>query len=134
MKKLISLTLTLVCIFCLSSCSGNVTGVKIIDCDSEIYSDSEIESAIYVTLDYFRKEFDGCNLTEITYIGDENLEGWQEFAERNNADDVIVLVSTFKVGKFGADGSLNPDSTYTGWKWILTRTENGKWEHVDHGY
>ena len=65
MKKLISLTLTLVCIFCLSSCSGNVTGVKIIDCDSEIYSDSEIESAIYVTLDYFRKEFDGCNLTEM---------------------------------------------------------------------
>ena len=31
-------------------------------------------------------------------------------------------------------GSLNPDSTYDDWKWILIRNDSGNWEHVDHGY
>ena len=83
---------------------------------------------------YFEKNFEGCTLTEITYLGDDKLDDWQEFAERNNADDVMVLVSSFNVDASGGDGSLNPNSTYTNWKWILVRTNGGKWEHVDHGY
>ena len=51
-----------------------------------------------------------------------------------SADEVIVLVSSFDVGKSGGDGSLNPDSTYTKWKWILVRNKSGSWRHVDHGY
>ncbi|MBR3841167.1 MAG: hypothetical protein IKM20_08535 [Erysipelotrichales bacterium] len=134
MKKLISLFLMLICIFGLVGCGGNVSNVEIIDYSSEIYTDAEIESAIDVTLDYFKKEFEGCTLTEITYLGDEELSGYQEFADRNDAEDVIVLVSTFDVDDSGGDGSLNPNSTYRNWKWILVRTDGGKWVHVDHGY
>ena len=97
-------------------------------------SDEEIESAIAVATDYFEKHFEGCTLTEMTYPGDDKLDDWQEFAERNHADDVMVLVSTFEVDASGGDGSLNPNSTYTNWKWILVRTDGGKWRHVDHGY
>ena len=134
MKKLIVLVLTLVCVFCLVACDGNVKNVENTDYSSEIYSDDEIEDAIDVAIDYFKKNFEGCTLTGITYLGDDKQDEWQEFADRNNATDVIVLVSSFDVDASGGDGSLNPNSTYTDWKWILVRTNGGKWEHVDHGY
>ena len=134
MKKLIALVLALVCVIGLVACGGNVKNVKITDYSSEIYSDAEIENEIDVEINYFEKNFEGCTLTEITYLGDDKLDDWQEFAERNNADDVMVLVSSFSVGASGGDGSLNPNSTYTNWKWVLVRTNDGKWEHVDHGY
>jgi hypothetical protein len=51
-----------------------------------------------------------------------------------DGDEVIVLVSSFDVDETGGDGSLNPDSTYTKWMWIMARQEGGKWQHVDHGY
>ena len=134
MKQLIAFILALVCVIGLVACGGNVKNVKITDYSSEIYSDAEIENAIDVAINYFEKNFEGCTLTEITYLGDDELDNWQEFAERNNADDVMVLVSSFSVGASGGDGSLNPNSTYTNWKWVLVRTNDGKWEHVDHGY
>ena len=134
MKKLIALVLALICVIGLVACGGNVKNVKITDYSSEIYSDAEIENAIDAAINYFEKNFEGCTLTEITYLGDDELDNWQEFAERNNADDVMVLVSSFNVGASGGDGSLNPNSTYTNWKWVLVRTNDGKWEHVDHGY
>ena len=134
MKKIIALFLILVSLLSLVACGGDVKNVKILDYSSEIYTDDEIKSAIDVTLDYFKKNFEDCSLIEITYLGDDELDGWQDFAERNNADDVMVLVSSFKVGASGGDGSLNPNDTYRNWKWILVRTNGGKWEHVDHGY
>ena len=134
MKKIIALLLTLVSLLSLVACGGDVKNVKILDYSSEIYTDDEIKSAIDVTLDYFKKNFEDCSLIEITYLGDDELDGWQDFAKRNNADDVMVLVSSFKVGASGGDGSLNPNDTYRNWKWILVRTDGGKWEHVDHGY
>lgn len=134
MKRLAALVLGLVCVLSLAACGGSVKDAETTLYSSEVYSAAEIESAIRVTFDYFKKHFDGCTLTEITYLGDDQLEDWQEFAERNGADDVIVLVSTFEVGESGGDGSLNPNSTYSNWKWILVRTAGGKWEHVDHGY
>ena len=134
MKKVLSSVLLSVFVLSLVSCNDNSENVKITDFKSEIYSDAEIESAIDIIVDYFNIFFEGCTLTEITYLGDDNLDDWQEFAERNSADDVIVLVSSFDVDSSGGDGSLNPNSTYTDWKWILVRTDGGEWRHVDHGY
>ena len=134
MKKFVALVLVLVGMLGLVACGGNTKNVKITDYSSEIYSDAEIDSAIDVAIDYFEKYFDGCTLTEITYLGDDELDDFQEFAERNNADDVIVLISDFEVDASGGDGSLEPNSTYTDWNWILVRTDGGQWEHVDHGY
>lgn len=134
MKKLITSVFALFLALSLVACDGNVNQVKITDYSSEIYSDAEIESAIDVAIDYFNQNFEGCTLTEITYLGDDQLDDWQEFVERNNADDVIVLISTFEVDASGGDGSLNPNSTYTDWNWVLVRTDGGQWKHVDHGY
>ena len=51
-----------------------------------------------------------------------------------DADEVIVLLSSFDVAIFGADKSLNAGDTYDDWNWILVRKDGGQWEHVDHGY
>ena len=77
---------------------------------------------------------DDTNNTEIYYAGDDYCTDFQEFADRNNADEVIVLLSSFDVDSSGGDGSLNPNSTYNNWNWILVRTKGGKWQHIDHGY
>ena len=135
MKKVVTLIFVILCLLGLCGCSGgNAENVKISEYHSEIYTDEEIKEATNVAIRYFEKEFSGCTLTEITYIGDDKLDSYQEFAERYNADDVIVLISNFNVDGSGGDGSLNPNSTYKNWNWILVRNSGGKWKHVDHGY
>ena len=134
MKKCFAAVFALMLLLSMTACGGNVGNVRIGDCYSEIYSAAEMDAAIDVTLRYFQKQFSGCTLTEISYLGDEKLEGYRDFAERNGADDVIVLVSSFDVDASGGDSSLNPNSTYTNWKWILVREGSGQWKHVDHGY
>ncbi len=57
-----------------------------------------------------------------------------DWARQNNADEVIVLISSFDVDASGGDGSLIPNSTYNNWYWILVRDNGGKWRHADHGY
>ena len=82
----------------------------------------------------FKSDWKGCTLKEIYYAGDKHIKLYQDWAERNNADEVIVLLSSFDVDSSGGDGSLNLNSTYDGWNWILVRTNDGEWVHVDHGY
>ncbi len=136
MKKIIALFLVAVCLLTLSACTktGDAKDVKINQVSSKLYSQEEIADAVNVAIDYFEKEFEGCTIKEIEYIGDEENVGYQDFADRNNSQDVIVFVSTFDVDSSGGDGSLNSNYTYENWKWILARNADGKWEHVDHGY
>ena len=134
MKKIISILLSCIIIVSLTACAGNVHNVKIEKYKSEIYTNSEIEEAIDVTLDYFVKNFKDCTLTDLSYAGDDELKDYQEFADREKADDVIVFYTSFDTGRKGGDGSLNPNYTYTNWNWILVRDNGGKWRHVDHGY
>ena len=134
MKKMLLFIFALICLILLTACGGDISNVRIKACSSDLYSEAEISDAIETALRYFRKEFKGCTLAEIGYLGDERIRNYQEFAVRNKADDVIVLVSSFTVGASGGDGSLNPNSVYWDWKWILVRSDGGSWRHVDHGY
>ena len=135
MRKTTILLLLLTALLTLCACGGDVSKVNIsIPSESDLYTTNEIEDAIDTAMDYFKKEFDGCTLTEIAYAGDDRSNDYAEWAQRIGGDEVIVLVSSFDVDASGGDGSLNPNSTYTKWMWILARKEGGKWQHVDHGY
>ncbi len=82
----------------------------------------------------FDREWSGCTLTEIYYAGDEISKNYQDWADRNNADEVIVLLSSFDVDSSGGkNGVLNADSTYKDSFWILIRTDLGEWEYIDCG-
>lgn len=134
MKKILAVIVLFCMMLTLVAC-GDVSDVEVIEWQpSEIYTDSEINSAISVVKTYFRTTFDGCTLTEISYPGDEASEEFKEWAEQYGADEAIVLYSSFDVGSSGGDGSFEPNSTYENWKWVLVRNEGGPWEHKTHGY
>lgn len=114
---------------------GNIDNVYVPDWKpSEIYSDDDIEAAYQTVKDYFSDKFDGCTLTKVYYPGDTYVDEFNEWAAHYDADEAIVILSSFDVDSSGGDGSLNPNSTYDNWSWILIRNDGGDWEHVDHGY
>lgn len=132
-KRILTILLCGVMVLGLTGCGGNISEYVTKDVESHIYTKKEINNAIKVTTKYFKENFDGCTLNEIYYSGDEYSQGYQDWANRYHADEVIVLLSTFKTGKKAVKGSLSPNDTYN-WHWILVRTDKGKWVHVDHGY
>ena len=112
--------------------SGGITdGVQIKKIPSAIYTEEDINSAIQVILKEFKDNWKGCKLTMICYAGDNRNrdEGASEASK-----DIIVLTSSFDVDSSGGDGSLEANSTYDNWNWILRRDNGGNWRHIDHGY
>ena len=113
---------------------GKTSGAEVIPQTSAIYSEQDIAEAIRAARVYFKLNFFDCTLTEIGYVGDEHQEQFAELAEHYGADEVIIITSSFEVGKFGGDGSLNPNSTYSGWTWEFKRDVGGKWRLVNYGF
>ncbi len=101
---------------------------------SDIYTEEDIIAAINVIEKDFKKDWPGCTLIELYYAGDEKSKKHQDWADRNDADEVLVLMSSFYVDKTCPIGSLNKGSTYSDWCWILVRNKGEEWQHVDHGY
>lgn len=134
MKKIIIFLVCLLSVIGLSTCGGNVENVDVIEVESVMYTSSDINSAIKTIVKEFDKDWKGCTLNEIYYAGDGISKNYQDWADRNHADEVLVLLSSFDVDASGGDGSLNPNSTYEAWTWILIRKTGGQWKHVDHGY
>lgn len=132
-----SLAILLLCtiIFTLSSCShGVVSHVEISEYSSEVYSDSDIQSAINEVISNFEEKWPRCTLLTASYIGDDKLESYQDWADRNDADEVIVILSDFYVSIFSDSPTMNTGSEYQGWGWILVRNEGEAWRIVDQGY
>lgn len=134
MKKWIVFLLCIAIAAFFSMRGGNVKDVQIFAAESETYSSGEIDLAMKAVIKEFRKSWKGCTLKEIRYAGDETIPAYQDWAVRNNADEVIVILSCFDVDSSGGDGSLEPNSSYKNWKWILVRSGESRWKHVDHGY
>lgn len=134
MKKYVCVILCIIFTLSLCACGGNIKNVKTHAVESKSYTQKEIKDAIEVIKSEFKSSWNGCTLTEIYYAGDDYSADYQDWADRNNADEVLVLLSSFDVGSSGGDGSLNANSTYEDWNWILVRTNGGIWRHVDHGY
>lgn len=134
MRKIVSLCICCILALCLCSCGGNVKNVKTHKVDSELYTQDDINAAIKTIKEEFNDNWKGCTLTDIYYAGDKSLNSYQASVYSNDADEVIVLLSSFDVDSSGGDGSLNPNSTYDDFRWILVRKKGSKWKHVDGGY
>lgn len=143
-KKPILAFLIALVLLLLAGCGGNIRSTVIKEVPSDIYSADEINDAISLIIKEFSGSWSVCTLKEITYAGDKTTarmadeylgSNYEDFAESwGEFDDVIILTSSFEVDASGGDGSLNPNSTYTNWQWILVRNDGGSWRHVDHGY
>ena len=93
MKKIVCAMLCILLVFSLSACGGNVNEVNTHNVESEIYSEEDIATAIDTIKKEFKSNWNGCTLTEIYYAGDDSSKDHQDWADRNNADEVIVLLS-----------------------------------------
>lgn len=133
MKRLTSLVCGIFLALGLCACGGDAGDVETHKVASELYTQEEITAAIDTIKTEF-KDWKGCTLKELYYAGDEVSQDHQDWADRNNADEALVLLSSFDVDESGGNGSLNPNSTYDDWMWILVRSDGGQWKHVDHGY
>ncbi len=131
MKKKIGI-LVLVLALLLSACGGDVSRVEHVIGESDYYTQAQIRGAMNEVEKFFRAEFSGCTLTELRYEEEKTGEKQLAWAEDYGAE-VIVLLSSFDVDASGGDGSLNPNSTYERYQWILTKTLFG-WELKDWGY
>ena len=130
MKKVIILAVLTATVFYLAACGGMVTVGSF---KSNIYTQEEFDEAVAVVQDYF-KGFEGCTMKEIKYAGDDATEQEAQ-AQGMDANQVIVLESTFETDGENHENGLEPNKTYEGYKWILTRPASGAaWEHKDHGY
>ena len=133
MKKIITIILFITIVFSFAGCGKKHIETVIRNVESEIYSQEEINSAIDTIQKELKEDWKGCTLTEVYYAGDEISE--KEASNYNAEDvDVMVLLSSMYVARHGGDGSLNTDFTYKDWMWILVKSDNGEWVHVDHGY
>ena len=120
--------------FCLPLTGCGVTaGAQRIVGASSRYSPGEIEAAMDVAVRHFRRHFEGCRLTQISYDEEVSDRHAAEWAQQYNARHAIVLHSSFEVGPT-SDGSLTPGQTYTRWQWILTSSIPGIWTLRTWGY
>jgi len=146
MKKRIALTLLAALLLTLCACGGTQEesdtesttdggriNVTVQNENSSLYTEEDIDAAVETVIEYFGQNFDGCTLTKLGFPGDDET-AFQEWADQYGADEAIVLTSTFDVDESGGDGSLEPNSTYTDWQWILVRDADGNWRHATHGY
>lgn len=109
---------------------------------SDKFSEAEISDAMYSVMDKFDNAFKGCELTKLWYdeeISNAQVESYMTSGRGSfngiNKNNVIVLLSEFNVDSSGGDGSLNPNSTYNNWMWILIRdSDKGEWRVDDWGY
>ena len=93
-----------------------------------------IQDAKDAVTTYFEAEFKGCTLTQLCYSGDASADLFTEWAEECEADEAIVLYSSFDTDASGGDGSLEPNTTYDDFQWILVRDNGGTWEVKTYGY
>ena len=132
MKKAIAILLLFACLMSFPSCGSG--SVKIVDRSSEIYSDEDIEAAMEVVMQAFDESSELWYLLELSYIGDEWLDSYQDWADRNDADEVIVILSDFYISYFSDNPTMNTGSKYEDYNWILVRNEGEEWRIVDRGY
>jgi len=114
---------------------GDINDVNRTIPQSEIYSQQDISDAMDVVENKFKSDFSGCTLTDLWYDEDASVSSSDEWAAQYHSDEAIVLLSNFNVDSSGGDGSLNPNSTYTDWQWILVRDKDSNtWELGTWGY
>lgn len=86
MRRILCFVLLVLVALMLNGCGkqGNIENVNIVEVDSEVFTQKEIDSAIDAVLRHFSLFWSGCTLTEIRYAGDDYWE-MKCFAEADEA-------------------------------------------------
>ena len=142
MKKIIICFFCILSIFSLVACNkGNTSNdISIEISESTKFSKGEIENSIQCVESNF--SFPAATLTKIWYDEEKSNDLVDLYLENGNgstngvkAENVIILLSNFDVDGSGENPVLNPNSTYSDYKWILIRdSKDSAWKIDDLGY
>lgn len=110
--------------------TGSTRDVKIGALKSELYSEDELNKALKIVFAAFEKDFSGCRLTDISYLGDEAS---QSAAVGTSYTATILFDSAF-YAESCSDGTYKNNSSYLGWAWLLGKNAKGDWELIKNGY
>ncbi|MEG1256221.1 DUF4829 domain-containing protein [Clostridium sp.] len=130
--------------FCFANCKpgGKIDNVVVNIGESSKFTEEEINKAVDCVKKSFESGYTGCTLIKTWYDEEKSnsaIEGYLQNGRGSingvNPENVIVLFSNFDVDSSGGDGSLNPNSTYTDYNWVLIRgSQRGKWRIDDRGF
>lgn len=109
--------------------------------DSELYTEDELNAAVEKIRTQF-EEFEGCELFDIRYAGDEanneeNLKWMNDLAPGKGFEPNFTQVAEF-LSDFHSPveetGAWQADTDYLDWQWWLARSGDGDWEILTWGY
>lgn len=142
MKKVISAIVAIALCLPLMAFLGKTNNVVRTTGPSDKFSDAEIKSAMNRVIDKFMLDYIGCELTDLWYDEERSNQEVNSYLEYgrgtiNNvkAENVIVLYSNFNIGENGPEMGFDPNSTCSGWSWVLIRDDKySEWRVDDWGY
>ena len=136
MKKLFILFCVVIICFNFTACNRGVAdNVSINLGATDKFSEDEFEAAANCVINKFKQTFGGCELTDLWYDKEMQEAEAMGYKDEDESNNIMVLMSNFDVDSSGGDGSFEPNSTISGWKWLLSRdSEEGKWKVYDWGY
>ncbi len=124
MKKIISVILIVVLMFFITGCVSTTDKqdvLRVVKTPS-LHTESDVDNAIDSALKYFKKNFKGCEVTQIEY--DEEKHSYDiEYYSSLHETDVIVV----KIDFVYKDGEED-------FRECILICENGKWIVKDCGY
>lgn len=136
MRKIIISFCIMLLVFSLASCKrSNTTDGLIIDIgESNKFTKKEITEAIDLVKNNFNMP--GSTLTKVWYEEEKSNSFVADYLKEGmEAVNIIILLSNFDVDGSGDNPTLNPNSTYTDYIWILARDSNtSDWQIDDWGY
>lgn len=133
MKKWFVWMPVLLCLILTGCGGGDVRQVLYSHTVSEQYTEKEVLKALDTATDYFRRQYDGCTLLELSYDQDTDPMA-AKYAREKGAKKAIIVKGSFHVDPDIGPGVWEPDGTYTGYQWILVKNRLGNWKVVDCGY
>lgn len=124
--------LTLLLCLTLTACGGKLAdGVRFESTGSDIFSTEELNAAAQVVIQDFTKHLSHCTMTALRYV-DQGDDGADQAAQYQ-ADQLIELTVDFTTDASATSNGLNPNATYTGWRYVLARNVGGDWKVVNGG-
>ncbi|MGL4741158.1 MAG: hypothetical protein ACRC41_10175 [Sarcina sp.] len=107
---------------------------------SQLFSQKEIQNAINCVIDNF--DFPYSKLTKVWYdeeksklLVDDYLKSKGDDTKNIKIEDMIILLANFDVDPHDEPTSLEPNSTYKDYLWILIKNKGtNTWKIIDSGY
>jgi len=107
--------------------AGKINEAEIIIGNSEKFDEEEINSAVEIILKKFKNSYTQCNLVTLEYHeekSDREIQG-----DRYNFSNTIIFYASFTTGEKSIENGFSPNSTYNGWRFVLTRdSKDGEWK------